>query len=165
MAFFDKLGEKITSTSKDVAKKTKDLTEIAKINMQIGSEEDKLKSKYLEIGKLYYELFNEAPGEQFTNLCEEITASINQIDSSKRQILSIKGVKICTNCGAEVLQDAAFCGSCGVKVEEEIPEESLTVIDAEVEIIVPQIHCSHCDSVINADAAFCGSCGQKVEQV
>lgn len=165
MAFFDKLGEKISSTSKDVAKKTKDLTEIAKINMHIGSEEDKLKIKYLEIGKLYYELYHDTPSEQFINLCEEITASINQIESSKRQILNIKGVKICSNCGAEVLQDAAFCGSCGVKVEEEIPEEALTEVDVEVEIVVTEIHCSHCDSVISADAAFCGSCGQKVEQV
>lgn len=160
MAFFDKLGEKISSTSKDVAKKTKDLTEIAKINMQINSEEDKIKSKYLEVGKLYYQLYQDTPAEPFAELCNELTASINHIESSKRQILSIKGVEICANCGAEIPLDTSFCGSCGAKVQEEEPPQ---VVLLEV-VEITEKHCSHCESVLAPDVAFCGSCGEKVEQ-
>lgn len=158
MAFFDKLGEKITNTSKDVARKTKDLTEIAKLNMSISSEEDKIKNKYQEIGKLYYELFNNAPDENFQAFCDDITVSLGIISSSKRQVLSIKGVKICTNCGAEVPLATSFCGSCGSKVEEEI---TLTVIDP-IESEIPNQHCIQCENILSEDAVFCTICGEKV---
>lgn len=170
MAFFDKLGEKITSTSKDVARKTKDLTDIAKINMQISSEEDKIKNKHLELGKLYYELFHATPNEHFQALCEEITHSSNVIESSKRQILSIKGVKICTNCGGEIPLATSFCGSCGTKVEEELPVIDIEPIESEPVESEPvesepteqEHHCTQCESVLSADAVFCTICGEKV---
>ncbi|MGF7048414.1 RNA polymerase subunit RPABC4/transcription elongation factor Spt4 [Paenibacillus sp. DS2015] len=156
MSFFGKLGDKITSTSKDVAKKTKDLTGIAKINIQISSEEDKIKNSYHELGKLYYERFHGAPDEDFQLLCDEVTASLQVIESSRLQIRSIKGVKICSNCGAENPLDTSFCGSCGTKVEEEQPQMDI----AEDEL--QQLHCSQCASVISADSVFCITCGEKV---
>jgi len=123
MSFF----EKLTSAGKDMAKKTKDLADIAKLNMQISSEEDKIKNKYIEIDKLYYELFSSSPDEKFAEFCASITESKNKIDDLKKQILEIKGVKKCSNCGAEIDFSAAFCSACGNKV---INDENTTTDNA-----------------------------------
>lgn len=113
MAFFEKFGEKLTSAGKDVARKTKELADTAKLNMQISNEEDNIKSKYIEIGKLYYELFSASPDEKFSEFCSSISESRNKIDTLKVQIQEIKGVKKCSKCGAEIAYTATFCSSCG----------------------------------------------------
>lgn len=113
MSFFEKFGEKLTTAGKDVARKTKELADTAKLNMQISNEEDNIKSKYIEIGKLYYELFSSSPDEKFAGFCNSISESKNKIDTLKVQILEIKGVKKCSNCGTEIDFTATFCCSCG----------------------------------------------------
>jgi DNA-directed RNA polymerase subunit RPC12/RpoP len=125
MSFFAKL----TNAGKDVAKKTKELADIAKLNMQISSEEDNIKNKYIEIGKLYYELFSDNPDEKFAGFFSSIAESKNKISDLKDQILEIKGVKKCSNCGAEIDSAATFCSSCGNKVV--INENSTTESAAE----------------------------------
>ena len=40
MAFFDKLGETISSECEEVAKKAKEMAEIAKLNGKISTQED-----------------------------------------------------------------------------------------------------------------------------
>ena len=40
MTFFTKLGETISATGKDVSQKAKELTEIAKLNMDVKTKED-----------------------------------------------------------------------------------------------------------------------------
>ena len=51
---FDSLYEKATEAAQYAAKKTKKLAEIAKANLSIYAEEDKIKKAQLELGKLYY---------------------------------------------------------------------------------------------------------------
>ena len=59
MDFFNKAKEKISKTSSDVAKKAKDLTEIAKLNSQISTNESTIKATYIEIGKYVFENLRE----------------------------------------------------------------------------------------------------------
>ena len=47
-SFFEELGKKVTQTSQEAMKKTKDLAEIAKINAQMTDEEKKLKKYRLK---------------------------------------------------------------------------------------------------------------------
>lgn len=57
MAFMDSLDsirEKATEAAQIAAKKTKKLAEIAKANLSIYAEEDKIKKAQTELGKLYY---------------------------------------------------------------------------------------------------------------
>ena len=115
MSFFNRL----TNAGKDMAKKTKELADITKLNLQISSEEDNIKNKYIEIGKLYYELFSSNPDEKFAELCSSITESMNKISALKEQILEIKGVKKCPKCGAEIAFSAVFCSACGTKIEND----------------------------------------------
>lgn len=154
MAFFEKLGEKISSTSKDVAKKTKDLADIAKINMQISGEEDNIKDLYHQIGKKYYELHPNSNKAEFEALCNSVTQSLEKINTYKEQIQSIKGVKKCSNCGAEIEDSSVFCGVCGSKaatVEEKQESPPVSPI------------CPGCQNPVTEDMAFCEGCGKKLK--
>ena len=57
MAFFDNISslrDKASEAAQAAAKKTKKLAEIAKANVSIYGEEDKIKKAEAELGKLYY---------------------------------------------------------------------------------------------------------------
>ncbi len=166
MAFFEKFGEKISSAGKDVAKKTKELADVTKLNMQIGSEEDNIKNNYVEIGKLYYGLFSSSPDERLAPLCSSITESLNKINTYKEQIQTIKGIKKCPKCGAEIADSALFCSVCGNKTsseEEKEPEEAKTETKEEAPVVeeTPS-SCPACNEPIDKNAAFCSKCGQKI---
>ena len=69
MEFFDKLSETIVSAGKDVGQKAKDVSEIAKLKMDIRSKEDFVEKQYAELGKAYYEKHKDeesAEGEEKT---------------------------------------------------------------------------------------------------
>ena len=51
MAFFDKISETLSKGSKTLIDKTKDLTDIAKLNSQISAEENKIRDAYEALGK------------------------------------------------------------------------------------------------------------------
>ena len=57
MAFFDQLGQKLTQTSQDAVKKTKDMAEAVRLNSAVADEGKKIEAAYREIGRLYYERF------------------------------------------------------------------------------------------------------------
>lgn len=179
MAFFEKFGEKLTNAGKDVAKKTKELADVTKLNMQIGNEEDNIKSKYLEIGKLYYELFSSSPDEKFTELCSSIAESENKINTYKDQIQEIKGVKKCSKCGAEIASSAVFCSICGNKTAEpdkasessEVVENSECVQNNEAvestEIIAnnevsENSEDTEVSDIINSTTSVCTTCNKTV---
>lgn len=168
MAFFEKFGEKLSSAGKDVAKKTKELADVTKLNMQIGGEEDNIKNQYIEIGKLYYGLFSSSPDERLASLCSSVTESLNKISTYKEQIQAIKGVKKCEKCGAEISDSSAFCSVCGNKAstaEEKEPEEAKVETKEEAVAVEdsPAPVCPNCNEPVDKDASFCPKCGQKVK--
>lgn len=181
MSFF----EKLTSAGKDMAKKTKELADITKLNLQISSEEDNIKEKYKEIGKLYYELYSSNPDEKFAEFCSAITQSMGKISDLRNQINEIKGVKKCSNCGAEIASTAVFCSACGSKAvseesaatdnneagnkTEESTDNSEVVENCdENETSSQNIDsssslCPSCNNPIADNEVFCSSCGTKLE--
>ena len=110
MEFFDKLSETIVSAGKDVGQKAKDVSEIAKLKMDIRSKEDFVEKQYAELGKAYYEKHKDeesAEGEEKTPEQEHfflITEALGEIERMK--------------CGAKMPQGAAFCSSCGTKMDD-----------------------------------------------
>ena len=154
MDFFNKAKEKISKTSSDVAKKAKDLTEIAKLNSQVSANESTIKATYTEIGKYVYEnLREDAP--------EEIAAKMTAIDNAKaeierlqNEILKVKGSQKCAQCGNEVDVNVAFCPSCGNKM----PEPVVDVVDeGEVKEVV--------DDVFEKAEEVVEEAAEKVEEV
>ena len=92
MAFsdnFDAIKNYATNAAQAAAKKTKKLASIAKANIAILAEEDKVKKAQLELGKVYYKDFilNEEPDQaEYLPWCEKITASLKLIDDLKESI-------------------------------------------------------------------------------
>lgn len=59
MSFFNNLGQKISDVSQTTIKKTKDLADTAKLNLNISEEEHKINTAYEQIGKWYVEKHRE----------------------------------------------------------------------------------------------------------
>ena len=121
MDFFNKVGSTISSKSKDVTKKAKELAEIAKLTGQIAEKEESVKGAYIELGKYVYETQKEDAPEEVAEKFAVIDATVEEIDHLKREIRRLKGRQECPDCGKEVSYSAAFCSYCGAKLPE--PEE------------------------------------------
>lgn len=72
------------------AKKTKNVSRIAKLNVDIATERDCIKRNYLEIGKLYYETHREEPEDFFLQLCQEIDLALETIAGKEAEIVRLK---------------------------------------------------------------------------
>ena len=149
MSFFDEIGKKVTQVGNDTVKMTKDLSEIAKLNMAITSSEKKIQELYGQIGKSYFEKYSGNADSEFYDLISEINNQNGLIRENKEKICTIKGVTSCKNCGSEVSAESAFCPACGAKVERVVPE-NMTV-------------CPGCGELVENDAKFCTKCGAVVK--
>ena len=117
MSLFEDLSKRVTDTAKAAAKKSSEVVEVTKLNLSIGSEEDKIKKAYTEIGKAVYEVFSkgEEVNEAFKGQCEQISTYEDNIKEMRVKILDLKALKVCVACGAELENGILFCSKCGAK--------------------------------------------------
>lgn len=127
MELFDKLSETIVSAGKDVGQKAKDVSEIAKLKMDIKSKEDFVEKQYAELGKAYYEKHKEDETEETGENGEKtpeqehfflISEALGEIERMRAEVLKIQGAAECPKCGAKMPQGAAFCSNCGTKMDD-----------------------------------------------
>ncbi|WP_075717424.1 zinc ribbon domain-containing protein [Roseburia sp. 499] len=128
MDFFSKLGDTISATGKDVSKKARDLTGLAKLNMDLRAKEEYILRQYQEIGKQYYEQHKEDTESAFGEIAL-IKEAMEEMEAIKGEIAELKGMKRCQSCGTPLNIDDVFCKKCGAKYEE--PETE--VYEGEVE--------------------------------
>ncbi len=128
MTIFNNIKRGATDAATKAAKKTGEITNIAKLTMNIKNAETKLGAVYEEIGRLFYTA--ERTGEDFTS---DIAANIMKADkikadiaNFKSEIAALRNVIVCENCGNEVNADFAFCNFCGTKIEKPVPAEEET---------------------------------------
>ena len=154
MAFFEDFGKKITQTGQEAVQKTKDFTEITRLNGQKTEIEKQIEEHYLQIGKLYFELHSKEPETAFLELVAFVQEGQVQIRRLEEQIQQIKRTTRCLNCGAELQQGTVFCPICGTKVVEnqiQRPQEIQKV-------------CLNCGNVMREEAVFCSNCGAKATE-
>lgn len=137
MDFFEKLGDTILTAGKDVTKKAKDVSGIAKLKLDIRSKEDFIKEKYIQLGKAYYEK-NKGTDVPEKAQFERIEEALEEIEKMELLILELKKARKCPNCGSEAPDKAEFCSVCGAKlsiVVDESPyeEETTEVFTDEVD--------------------------------
>lgn len=152
MSFFDDLGKTITNKSQDVAKKAKDITDVTRLNSQISSERKIIDNYYLEIGKLYYQRYQDVPEKGFEEYIEKIQKSEKNIEQWNKEIVRIKKLRKCVNCGADIPADALFCNVCGARNE----------LSSAVSAQSSSEFCPKCGTAIGTDAVFCLNCGNRV---
>ena len=136
MDFLNKVGSTISSKSKDVTKKAKEIAEISKMSGQIAMKEESIKGTYIELGKYVYENQKDDAPEEVAEKFAVIDAAVDEIEKLKREIRKIKGIQLCPDCGKEVSCVAAFCSYCGAKLPE--PEPGEIVEEGEVTEVPPQ---------------------------
>ena len=54
MAFFNKLGESLTTAGREVSQKAKEVSEITKLRLDIKAKEDYVEGQYALLGMDYY---------------------------------------------------------------------------------------------------------------
>lgn len=118
MEFLDRIGESLVSAGKDVSQRAKDVSELAKLKLDIKSKEDYVEKQYAAIGAAYYEKHKDEEG------CEEaeqfflIREALGEIERMKAEVLRIQGAAECPNCGNKMPEEATFCSNCGTKMDD-----------------------------------------------
>jgi ribosomal protein L40E len=117
MSIFDNIIKIVTDTAKVATKKSGELVEVTRLNMNISAEQDKIDKICLSIGKTIYEAFKkgERAPDNFIESCKDATEHEENIKNIKQKILELKNLKICAECGAELDADTAYCSKCGAK--------------------------------------------------
>lgn len=159
MAFLENLGKRVGEAAQAAAKKSGELVEITKLNVNISSEEDKIQKLYTQIGKTLYEKYA-ATGVADDNAkesCEAVRVHEQNIKALKDKILDLKGAKLCSGCGAEMEKDQLYCSKCGTKSDVSAPGAA-----AEPAQSAATATCPACGAVIPADSLFCTGCGAKI---
>ncbi len=152
MAFFDDLGKKISATGQSALQKTKDIAEISRLNSAISDLEKVVENNYNQVGRLYVALH---PGDyeaDFGGMIMSIADAEAKIRDMKDQIMALRGMVRCANCGAEVSAMSVYCDSCGAEMPRKKEVENL-------------IRCEGCGEMVPRDKRFCTSCGRPIASV
>lgn len=166
MNFFNKNSSPIKKIEIS-SKKVKKGGDITKLEEKIDQENSEIKENFLEIGKLYYELYKNDSHEKLIPLCNVVDESYRIIGLCEKQKLFLQGIQICPNCKTHVSLDSLFCNKCGTKIES--LEKSNTVTNEassnskNVESKNEVIKCRECGSNMPGDTIFCTNCGAKIK--
>ena len=148
MAFFEELGRRVSDFGQGVATKTKNFSDVSKLNSAIADLERQIANAYAGIGKAYYEAHKDDPNAEQREGIAYINSAMEQIHQYQEQVKVIRGIVKCPHCGADVSATAPFCSSCG---------KSTGFAGA-------KIVCPVCGAQMAPGTAFCTACGNRLPQ-
>lgn len=143
MAFFDNISslrDKASEAAQAAAKKTKKLAEIAKANVSIYGEEDKIKKAEAELGKLYYRDYavgEEMDTAEYLPWCQKIDEAKQTIADLRDYIEELKAEQV--EMEQDEVSDVVEVSEedfADVEAAEEALEEAAEEPEVEIEIIV-----------------------------
>jgi len=129
MALFDSIDtirEKAAVAAQAAARKTKKLAEIAKSNVSIYSEEDKIKKAYQELGKLYYRDYvvgEDLDDAEYLPWCQQIDEAKQTIADLRDYIEDLKAEHVEMPVDEVTEEDFADVEEVMEEVAEEVPAE------------------------------------------
>lgn len=123
MDVISKISESLTEAGKDVSQKVKDMTGIARLNMDIRGKESYINRQFSAIGEQYYEMHKEDVEPLFEEI-DLINEAKEEILRMQKELAELRGMKKCSACGATTDQDSQYCPKCGAKYETICPEEN-----------------------------------------
>lgn len=92
MDILEKLGDTISAKGREAAGKAREIAEIANLKSQIATCEEVIKKNYLEIGKLYYELYGDMAEESFAKQCRNIKNARHGVNELQQEIDALRGL-------------------------------------------------------------------------
>lgn len=130
MAFdLNSIKNTIVNAGKEVESRAKDVSNVAKIKMDIRNKESFLEKQYALLGKKFYEAHKEEEVEESVYF-PSIKEAEEQIAHLKADLLAAQGAVECPVCGGKATQDAAFCPKCGASLTQDV-ESTQTVENTE----------------------------------
>ena len=114
----------------------------------IADEECKKDESCRLLGKAYMDMYPTVTEEPLSKYIQEVLDADKMILKYQRDILALKGIILCENCGEEIMENALYCSSCGHKVPApkiKLPEN--------------HIRCEKCGYIQQSTAKFCINCG------
>ena len=136
MAFFDNLSnlrDKAAEAAQAAARKTKKMAEIAKANVSIYAEEDKIKKAEAELGKLYYRDYavgEEMDTAEYLPWCQKIDEAKQTIADLQDYIEELKAEQVDMSEDAANITEEDFIEAVDEAFEEE-PEVEIEIVVCE----------------------------------
>ena len=149
MAFIDDLKDTFSQAGRYTVQKTKELSDIAKLNGKVSESEKKINELYRKMGYEIYCAYREDPLPEVTEQIREIDELHAAIEDCKEQIKAINESKNCPNCGNKINPNMAFCAKCGYKLSPENETQ--------------ETFCVSCGKPLAKGQQFCPNCGTKAE--
>ena len=116
MAFIDKLGEKIQSGAAAVTNSTKRMSETSRINSEISSNTQEIEKLMKKIGMCvkarHLDKIDDPEVKEYAAAIDSFIARNEQLSEELR---AVKGLRRCTNCGADLAPNTVYCPDCGTK--------------------------------------------------
>ena len=129
MAIWDDIAKKAAALSDKAVKQARDLSEVAKLKLQIAEAEKAVEDSYTQLGRLYAAAHRSDYEEGFASVMAAVTNAEQTVKALHQQLQDAKGVTVCEKCGAEVAKDAAFCSACGAEIPKPAPVEAEVVTE------------------------------------
>ena len=130
MAFFTDMKRSLTEAGKQVAQKTKEVSDTVQLKTQISREKEAVNRQYAQIGKKAFEAANTADAEAYSAAFALTRESLKTIDELQDKLSTLEGFIHCPECGAKIEKTSAFCSKCGAKIAEAKPEgDDIDVVD------------------------------------
>ena len=114
----EKISEKLSKITKDVADSTHQQVEVMKMKSSIKKSETAIENAYKEIGKLFLDKAVSEIPEEYTEYMDDVRKAKAEISEWKEKIDHMKGMKFCKECGHKIKDNMNFCPSCGTKITE-----------------------------------------------
>ena len=118
MTTFEGFLNKVKDAADVAGKKTNEFIDITKVKMAIARAEKDLSATYEGLGRLVYDAKKGA--EDITELMDACVAHIDElnaeIENLQDKLAETQNAVRCTACGIYNEKDAAFCKSCGEKL-------------------------------------------------
>ena len=125
------------------------------VKAQIDAKLAFINDKYTEIGRFVkLRMADKIEEPEVKNLIAQIDATLEELKNLNEQLLTIRGMKLCSGCGHEIPVNMAFCPNCGTKIERPQPEP---------EPQPTQKVCPECGAAVDEDDVFCTNCGARVD--
>lgn len=119
MADWNAWKEKALNLTRTGVSKAKVLGEIARLNLDNLSEEEKIKKAYIEIGERYVSLHQDAPGEGYEIMVQNVRKARENIVANKEKIAKLQAEEDLTDDDLkEVVPDIALDVAPETKSEE-----------------------------------------------
>ena len=108
----------LTDAGKQVAKKTKEITDVMQLKAQISEEKETENRLYAAIGKQVFETASAEDEQKFFTEFGSIRKSLKKKEELEKTLAGMDGCIYCSECGARIDKNSVFCNKCGARVDK-----------------------------------------------